>query len=96
VDGQPDFRSETQPDGLDAAKERFRLALLRSRQTQEYIGEVEAAAAKFCQALRGQGESPERTLIDAKRVIEETIDGHHQSTAERAVLSCIQHYYRAD
>jgi hypothetical protein len=96
VDRQPEPGSDTQSEGIDTAKEQFRLALLRSRKAQEYIGEVEVAAARFCQALRRQGQSPERTLIDAKRVIEDAIDGHSQVTAERAVLSCIQHYYRAD
>jgi hypothetical protein len=33
-------------------------------------------------------------LIDAKQVIEEAIDGDDRPLAERAVLSCIQHYYR--
>jgi hypothetical protein len=35
-------------------------------------------------------------LIDAKRVIEEAIDGDDVRVAERAVESCIRHYYRAD
>jgi hypothetical protein len=35
-------------------------------------------------------------LRDAKRVIEDVIDGEDATMAERAVLSCIQHYYRVD
>jgi hypothetical protein len=35
-------------------------------------------------------------LVDAKRVIEQTIDGDDVPIAERAVESCIRHYYRAD
>ena len=34
--------------------------------------------------------------IDAERVIEEEIDGNDVPVAERAVESCIRHYYRAD
>ena len=74
----------------------FRQALLRSHRSREFLGEVEAAAAHFCRALRQRGVAPERMLIDAKRVIEETIDGDDVMVAERAVESCIRHYYRAD
>jgi hypothetical protein len=35
-------------------------------------------------------------LVDAKRVIEEAIDGDDAPIAERAVECCIRHYYRAD
>ena len=55
-----------------------------------------AAAAHYCRALRQKGVAPERMLIDAKRVIEQTIDGDDMMLAERAVESCIRHYYRAD
>jgi hypothetical protein len=78
------------------AEELFRSALLRSHRTHGFIGEVESAAAQFCREMRRQGHPPERMLRDAKRVIEETIDGDDAPVAERAVLSCIQHYYRAD
>lgn len=78
------------------AAQRFKQALLRSHQSREFLGEVEAAAAHFCRALRNQGVPPERMLVDAKRVIEEAIDGHDAPIAERAVESCIRHYYRAD
>ena len=77
-------------------EETFRQALIRSHQSLEFLGEVEAAAAHFCRALKQQGVPPERMLIDAKRVIEEAIDGDDVPVAERAVESCIRHYYRAD
>jgi hypothetical protein len=85
------------PDGPNAAAaESFRQALIRSHRSREFLGEVEAAAAHFCRALRHQGVPPERMLVDAKRVIEEAIDGDDVSVAERAVESCIRHYYRVD
>jgi hypothetical protein len=74
----------------------FRDALLRSHRTRDFIGEMESAAAQFCREMRRQGFSPERMLKDAKRVINEAIDGDNVPVAERAVLSCIQHYYRMD
>jgi hypothetical protein len=88
-EGTPDQRA------LDAA-ESFRRALLRSHRTRGFIGEMESAAAQFCREMRRQGHPPERMLRDAKRVIEEAIDGDDAPVAERAVVSCIQHYYRAD
>ena len=78
------------------AEETFKQALIRSHRSREFLGEVEAAAAHFCRALRQQGVSPERMLIDAKRVIDEAIDGDDVTIAERAVESCIRHYYRAN
>jgi len=78
----------------DAAESQFRQALLRSHESREFLGEVEAAAAHFCRALRQRGVAPERMLIDAKRVIYEVIDGDDVLVAERAVESCIRHYYR--
>jgi len=80
----------------DSAEIRFKDALLRSHRSREFLGEVEAAAAHYCRALREQGVAPERMLKDAKRVIEEAIDGDDAPVAERAVESCIRHYYRAD
>lgn len=77
-----------------AAREQFRQALLFSHKTRNSIGDLEAAAAHFCHALRRHGITPERMLIDAKQVIELTIDGDDRPLAEKAVLSCIQHYYR--
>jgi hypothetical protein len=85
--------AQTNDDELASARARFREALLRSRESRKEIGEVEAAAARFCEVLRKTGHSPEATLIDAKRVIEETIDGDNKPVADRAILSCIQHYY---
>ncbi|HKH94586.1 MAG TPA: hypothetical protein VKA54_22455 [Gemmatimonadaceae bacterium] len=79
-----------------AAEENFRQALIRSHRSREFLGEVEAAAAHFCRALRRQGVPPERMLVDAKRIIEDAIDGDDVPVAERAVESCIRHYYRAD
>jgi hypothetical protein len=85
----------SQPHGADI-EETFKQALIRSHRSREFLGEVEAAAAHFCRDLRRQGVPPERMLIDAKRVIEEAIDGDDVPVAERAVESCIRHYYRAD
>lgn len=81
---------------LNDAEGNFRRALLRSHRTREFIGEMESAAAQFCREARRHGHPPERMLRDAKRVISETIDGDDAAMAERAVLSCIQHYYRVD
>jgi hypothetical protein len=78
------------------AEEKFKQALIRSHHSREYLGEVEAAAAHYCRALRQRGVPPERMLIDAKRVIDEAIDGDDVPIAERAVESCIRHYYRVD
>lgn len=75
------------------AREDFRVALIESHGSRSHVGEVEAAAARFCRALREQGQTPERTLINAKEVIADAIDGDHVAMAERAVLSCIQHYF---
>ena len=78
------------------AEEIFRSALLRSHRTRDFIGEMESAAAQFCREMRRQGHPPERMLRDAKRVIHEAIDGDNVPVAERAVQSCIQHYYRVE
>ena len=88
-------RPASQSPGVDI-EEKFKQALIRSHRSREFLGEVEAAAAHFCRDLRRQGIPPERMLIDAKRVIEEAIDGDDVPVAERAVESCIRHYYRAD
>jgi hypothetical protein len=81
---------------LRNAASNFRHALLRSHRTREFIGEMESAAAQFCREARRQGHPPERMLKDAKQVISDAIDGEDAMMAERAVLSCIQHYYRVD
>ena len=80
----------------DDAESVFRSALLRTHMTHGFIGEMEWAAAQFCREMRRQGHPPERMLRDAKRIIHEAIDGDDVSVAERAVQSCIQHYYRPD
>ncbi|MEO5816550.1 MAG: hypothetical protein ABIT20_14855 [Gemmatimonadaceae bacterium] len=80
-------------DDLAVARLRFRDALLKLRETRKDVGDVEAAAARFCEILRRTGHSPEAALIDAKRVIEGAIDGDNKPIAERAILSCIQHFY---
>jgi class 3 adenylate cyclase len=79
---------------VSMAREQFRQALLVSHRTRDSIGDLESAAAHFCQELRKRGFSPESMLIEAKQVIEEAIAGDDRPLAERAVLSCIQHYYR--
>jgi hypothetical protein len=91
----PDRENAGGEPGADV-ESNFRRALLRSHRTREFIGEMESAAAQYCREARRLGLSPERTLRDAKRVISEAIDGEDAAMAERAVLSCIQHYYRAD
>ena len=78
---------------LTSARLAFRNALLKLHERRQDVGEVDAAAARFCEVLRRTGHTPQATLIDAKRVIEEAIDGNSVSLAERAILSCIQHYY---
>ena len=87
-EGIPSNESE-----LISARLAFRGALLKSHETRKDVGEVEAAAARFCEVLRRTGHTPEATLIDAKRVIEEAIDGDSVQLAQRAILVCIQHYY---
>lgn len=83
------------PD-LDEAEAIFRRALLQSHRSREFVGEMESAAAQYCREGRRLGRPPERMLRDAKRVIADAIDGDDAVMAERAVVSCIQHYYRAD
>ena len=80
---------------VNIAREEFRAALLRSNRTRNRVVELEAAAARFCQALRRRGVAPERMLVDAKKVIEDAIDGDNVLLAESAVTSCIEHYFRA-
>jgi hypothetical protein len=86
---------DPEPRG-DDAESVFRSALLRSHRTHGFIGEMESAAAQFCREMRRQGHPPERMLRDAKRIIHDAIDGDDVPVAERAVVSCIQHYYRPD
>lgn len=91
--GQSGEPSGTGADDIEAV---FRSALVRSHRTHGFIGEMEWAAAQFCREMRRQGHPPERMLRDAKRIIHEAIDGDDVPVAEKAVLSCIQHYYRPD
>ena len=92
----PDREQVGRVPEMNDVESNFRSALLRSHRTREFVGEMEAAAAQFCREARRQGHPPELTLRDAKRVISEAIDGHDAAMAERAVLSCIHHYYRPD
>jgi hypothetical protein len=94
VSGEHDERLV--PASLADAENLFHTALLRSHQNREFIGEVESAAAQFCRERRRQGQAPEQVLKDAKRVIQAAINGDDAPVAERAVLSCIRHYYRPD
>jgi hypothetical protein len=92
-----DEQGETPDPKADASAEQvFRSALMRSHRNHDYIGEVESAAAQYCRERRRQGHAPEQMLKDAKRVIHEAIDGDDVPIAERAVQSCIRHYYRVD
>lgn len=99
---EEDVRTGPAEPGASETEAAFRAALLRSHAAggasspTGHVGEVEAAAAQFCRALRRQGHPPERMLRDAKRVIHEAIDGDNVAVAERAVQSCITHYYRKD
>ena len=76
------------------ARAQFRAAIVHTHTTRTGIGEVDAAAGRFCMLMRQAGHTPQRTLIDAKAVIEETIDGHDAILAERAITRCIEHYFR--
>jgi DNA-binding FadR family transcriptional regulator len=87
---------ETDGGSLSEVEEQFHQALMRSHQNRSFIGEVESAAAQYCREMRRRGHAPERVLKDAKRVIHDAIDAEDVAVAERAVLSCIQHYYRSD
>jgi hypothetical protein len=83
-------------EAIASARLHFRQALLNSQQVRTNVGEVEAAAARYCRTLRDAGYSPQSMLIDAKKVIEDAIDGENVPVAERAVTSCIQHYFRPE
>ena len=93
---EPSEKLSDSTDSALSAQADFRDALLRASHTRESIGQVEAAAAQYCRELRRLGLPPERMLRDAKRVIEEAIDGNDSLVAERAVQSCIQHYFRSE
>ena len=92
----PERDAARDEQAIASARLLFRQALLSSREPRVNVGEVEAAAARFCRALRDVGHSPQRMLIDAKKVIEDAIDDENVPVAERAITSCIQHYYRPE
>mgnify|MGYP001553404602 CR=1 FL=1 len=87
---------ESAPHRRESATQAFRLALTHAHGSRMFVGEVEAAAARFCRELRLEGYPPERTVKEAKQIIRETIAGQDVAVAERAVQSCIRHYYRDD
>ena len=91
---QENAEPTSEEDDVLAAKEAFTVSLVRAHKSRERIGDVEAAAAQFCQVLRRHGHPPERMLIEAKQVIEGAIDDENRPLAEKAVTSCIQHYFR--
>jgi hypothetical protein len=95
MQGESETSAVGQAEVIGTAREEFRRALLHAHETHDSVGELESAAAHFCQALRSNGMAPERMLIEAKRVIEDAIDDHDRPVAEKAILSCIQHYYRS-
>jgi hypothetical protein len=78
---------------MEGARARLRAALVHTHTTRTDMDEVEAAAGDFCRLHRLAGHSPERALLDAKAVIEETIDGHDATVAERAVTRCIERFF---
>ena len=80
-------------DALSDARSQFREALLHSHDDQFSAARVTSAAAHFCEVLRARGMSPQGTVVEAKRVIADAIDGDHALLAEKAVLSCIEQYY---
>ena len=91
---QPEGSAQGDRGGIETARQRFRDALIHAHQSREYVAELDAAAAQFCEALRREGHAPERMLIDAKAVIHAAIDGDDVAMAERAVTTCIRHYYQ--
>jgi hypothetical protein len=86
---------ERDDNAVNAARLGFREALLRSHRKHGYYDQLEVAASRYCSLLHNRGCSPERTVVLAKEVIDEAIDDHDRSVAEKAVLICIQQYYRA-
>ena len=86
--GEHDDMAET------AARLGFRNALVRAHETRAFLDELDEAAMEYCHVLRDHGCSPEGTLVNVKRVILEAIDDRDRMVTERAVLSCIQGYYR--
>lgn len=95
MDG-PESGAPPNDSSTDSAAAQFREALLKSQQSRTNQGEVEAAAGHFCQALRQVGHTPQSTLINAKKVIHDAIDGDNMLLAERAITRCIEQYFRTD
>ncbi|HEX9484658.1 MAG TPA: hypothetical protein VF929_08750 [Gemmatimonadaceae bacterium] len=81
-------------DAMGDARMRLHRALLQSHRLRGSFDELDDAASSFCLLLKQLGYSPEQTLIDAKKVIDDALEGHDIPTAERAVLMCIQQYYK--
>ncbi|MEP6621874.1 MAG: hypothetical protein ABJE47_21300 [bacterium] len=75
------------------ARSQFKRALMEMHTAHLSVDRVESAAAQFCECLRDAGLAPEQVVVEAKGVIEETIDGDHALAAERLVRTCIEHYY---
>lgn len=82
--------------GVDIERTRndLRNALLTANRTHNADRQLESAVTAFCHQARLLGHAPERVLVDAKHVIEETIDGDNARLAERTVSICIQQYFR--
>ena len=85
--------SESEVD-MNRARADFRDALLAANSTRHADVRLEKAVSTFCHGAKLLGHSPERVLVDAKQVIEETIDGDNARLAERTVSTCIQQYFR--
>ena len=94
-DSKSKARVEARNPEIPTVESRLREALiaLHKRRSADNESALDAAASDFCVALRDDGQSPERVLIAAKRIIASAIDGDDAALAERAVRSCIKHYY---
>ena len=91
-----DASREHEGGRVPTAEAEFRAALVRAHEHPAELGRLEAAAARFCRELKGQGLPPEVTLRLAKRVIAAVIHGDDVRAAEHAVRGCIRHYYQSD
>ncbi len=94
TDGQRAAELNESDVDMKRAKADFREALLAANRTRNADGQLEKAVSTFCHGAKLLGRSPERVLVDAKQVIEETIDGDNARLAERTVSICIQQYFR--
>ena len=93
-DGQRAAELNESDVDMKRAKADFREALLAANRTRNAEGDLEKAVSTFCHGAKLLGRSPERVLVEAKQVIEETIDGDNARLAERTVSTCIQQYFR--